>query len=161
MSISAGNEWSYEVDDGVVVCDQRGFDDASMDQLEEVMAQFDELASDDYVTGSVTIMDEDANLDAETQSFLKQNSPTYDRLGIERVALVSEGIGGLAVKSLVELDNTEIETFDERGVVGPRGVSDADGGPQERPAHPRRIRSTRQLWSVTHCQLLPVAAVPT
>jgi len=35
MSISAGNEWSYEVDDGVVVCDQRGFDDASMDQLEE------------------------------------------------------------------------------------------------------------------------------
>ena len=117
MSISAGNEWSYEVDDGVVVCDQRGFDDASMDQLEEMMARFDELASDDYVTGSVTIMDEDANLDAETQSFLRQNSPTYDRLGIERVALVSEGIGGLAVKSLVELDNTEIETFDERAAA--------------------------------------------
>jgi hypothetical protein len=79
------------------------------------MNQFEELAGDPGVNATVTVMDSDASLDKETQQYLEQNSPVYDRLGINRVALVSDGIQAMAVSSLVETPSgVEIETFDEK-----------------------------------------------
>jgi hypothetical protein len=115
MSLSTDDPWTYETTDNMVICDQRGWEDATLEELTTLMEQFETLASEEGISASLTIMDPESSLDAETQEFLEGNTPIYDRLGIEKVALVSAGIQSLAIKSLVETPpGVEIDTFDER-----------------------------------------------
>jgi hypothetical protein len=82
------------------------------------MGQFAELAGPDHVTASLTMVDSDVKLDGERQQKIEEASPTYERLGIERLALVADGITGMALASLVDLPpGMELRTFDDRSAA--------------------------------------------
>jgi hypothetical protein len=115
MRLADDNPWSWEIDENTLICDQRGWNEGTEEEINELMEQFSELGSDPEITQSITLLDPDIKLDSERQAVIEQNAPLYDRLGIKKQALVSDGIAGMALKSLVDTpDGFEIDSFDTK-----------------------------------------------
>lgn len=118
MSLARNHPWSWETDGNVVICDQRGWNEGTEEQIKELMTQFQQMAGKERITASVTMLDPDIDLGPERQAVIEQNAPLYDELGVMKQALVGDGIAGLALKSLVDMpDGMEIRTFDERSAA--------------------------------------------
>lgn len=80
-----------------------------------MMDQLVSKAKPSSVAASLVRLDSDIKLGPERQTVIEQNAPVYDDLGIEKQAIVSDGIAGMALQSFVDLPpGMEIETFDDR-----------------------------------------------
>ncbi len=116
MSLSDNDPWSYETDGNVLVCDQRGWSDGTVEEIHRLMEQFEELAAPSEITATMTLVDPDIKLDGETQDLIEQNAPVYERLGIRKVALVADRkLTGMALESLSDPSpDVSLQTFTDQ-----------------------------------------------
>lgn len=115
MSIADDNPWSWEIEGDTLISDQRGWNEGTDEEISEFMSQLKELGGDPDITSSVAILDSEIKLDSERQAAIEQNAPLYEEIGIERQAIVSDGIAGLALKSLVDTPpGYEVNSFDTK-----------------------------------------------
>ena len=115
MSIANNNPWSWEIEEKTLISDQRGWSEGTDEEINEFMKQLRELGSNPDITRSIAILDSDIKLDSERQATIEQSAPLYEEIGIEKQAIVSDGISGLALKSLVDTPpGYEVDSFDNK-----------------------------------------------
>lgn len=114
MPVKPQFEFDHEEHGAVVVQDLTAWDGESTDSLDAVEAEWMSIAERAHITGAVTVFDPDMGLGKETQEHLAGEwTENADRVGIGRIALVSEGIKARAVSANLDGDQT-VRTFSSK-----------------------------------------------
>jgi hypothetical protein len=106
--------WSYEVDGTVVVWDLSGMAVAAgRDELLPVFQKFGEVALDDAVTASICVLPEEGGISGEAFDLIEENTDLMRQAGLEKIGFVGPHVKGLALKSRLESDAYDVETFED------------------------------------------------
>lgn len=77
--------------------------------VEEVWA---EAVSPEHISGTVNIYNSDMDLSGEFQDYIAEEwSKLPDQVGLERAAIVSEGVTNLAISANLDVPDLDLETF--------------------------------------------------
>lgn len=106
--------WHFEKRGNVGVWVLKGWNGYADEDLESVTEHYRERGKQQDITGTVAVFGDEANLGAETQKYMgEQWSANGEYVGVDRIAFVSEGITGMAVKSNMDIETAEVADFDE------------------------------------------------
>jgi hypothetical protein len=103
-----GDGWTVEVDDSVMVWEFRPGMDLSAFR-EDAYRVFEELLETHDVRGMVTVVKLDDPFDQETFDIWERSADRAERGGVDRWAVVADGIKALSLRGTV--DTGELETF--------------------------------------------------
>lgn len=108
----ARQEWDFEKRGRVGIWKLAGWEGWADEQLETASEHYRQRASEDDIDATIAVFGDKTNLPQETQEYMSSEwSANADYVGVDRVAFVSEGITGMAVKSQLEVE-AETEDFD-------------------------------------------------
>lgn len=104
---------SHEIKHGVLIQDLTGWE-GNPDHAAEFAPVWEEHASSRYVKGAITLLGPDLTLDAELQTHIEEDwGPIADKVGIERLAFVSDGIKSMALSANVDASDCSIDSFND------------------------------------------------
>jgi hypothetical protein len=110
----SGYEWSYEIQDDVVVFDMKGWMGYDEDNLEAATQAYREVSNQDDINATVAIITDAKAIPPEQKDFIaKQWADNGNYVDVDKIGFVSEGQIGLTIKANIvsEVDDAEIENF--------------------------------------------------
>jgi len=109
-AVTASFEFSHEEQSNVVLQDLTRWD-GETDGMERVETEWTHHAQQPHITAAVTEFSGDMSLGRETQEHIAREwSNKAERVGIEKIAFVSEGIKARAVSANLDVSQ-EIKVF--------------------------------------------------
>lgn len=110
----SGYEWSYEIQDDVVVFDMKGWMGFDEDNLEAATQAYREVSNQEDINATVAIITDAKAIPPEQKDYIaKQWADNGNYVDVDKIAFVSEGHIGLTIKANIvsEVDDAEIENF--------------------------------------------------
>ena len=110
----SGYEWSYEIQDDVVVFDMEGWMGFDEDNLEAATQAYREVSNQDDINATVAIITDAKAIPPEQKDYIaKQWADNGNYVDVDKIAFVSEGQIGLTIKANIvsEVEDAEIENF--------------------------------------------------
>jgi hypothetical protein len=107
-------QWDFEKRGNTGVWFLNGWEGYQDEDLEAVSEHYRKRGKRSDIDGTVAVFGDAATLAAETQAYMgEQWSENAEYVGVDRVAFVSDGITGLAVKSNMDISTAEVDDFDD------------------------------------------------
>lgn len=110
----SGYEWSYEIQDDVVVFDMEGWMGFDEDNLEAATQAYREVSNQDDINATVAVITDAKAIPPEQKDFIAQQwVDNGNYVDVDKIAFVSEGQIGLTIKANIvsEVEDAEIENF--------------------------------------------------
>lgn len=110
----SGYEWSYEIQDDVVVFDMEGWMGFDEDNLEAATQAYREVSNQDDINATVAVITDAKAIPPEQKDYIaKQWADNGNYVDVDKIAFVSEGQIGLTIKANIvsEVEDAEIENF--------------------------------------------------
>lgn len=110
----SGYEWSYEIQDDVVVFDMKGWMGFDEDDLEAATQAYREVSNQDDINATVAVITDAKAIPPEQKDFIaKQWADNGNYVDVDKIAFVSEGQIGLTIKANIvsEVEDAEVENF--------------------------------------------------
>jgi hypothetical protein len=112
---TTGENWSFGREGAVGVWTVHDVEALFEHDVEQAQKHFQETAGRDGLDAAVVMFDDDTNLSREVQEHM---ADAWSQLGravdIERTAYVADGVRAMAVKSNVDIPDTELKAFNDR-----------------------------------------------
>jgi hypothetical protein len=106
--------WDFEQRGTVGVWYLDGWNGYADEDLQSVTEHYRERGKRRDIDGTVAVFGDETRLGAETQAYMgEQWSENGEYVGVDRIAFVSEGITGMAVKSNMDIETAEVADFDD------------------------------------------------
>lgn len=113
MVTDSGNGWTVEVDDSVMIWEfQSDMELAAF--REEAYSTFEDLLQRHTFNGMVTNVKLDDPFTKETFQVWEQSAQRADQEGIERWAVVADGIKAISLRGKVDTGGLEVLTSEDR-----------------------------------------------
>lgn len=109
--------YTYDVDDGVAVWDLREFVRAEPEDLEEMLETLVSVSDESSLRANVVRLPDAGSIGGSMLDLIQQYNAYFQDLPVERVALVSTDVKNLAVKSRLEIDDVDVETYDDQAAA--------------------------------------------
>ncbi|APW96508.1 hypothetical protein CHINAEXTREME_01430 [Halobiforma lacisalsi AJ5] len=107
-------EWEFENRDGVGIWFMNGWQGFADETLEAASQHYRERGKQSDIEATVAVFGDETSLPKETQEYMGEEwSANGAYTGVERVGFVSDGITAMAVKSRMDIDGAEVESFDD------------------------------------------------
>jgi hypothetical protein len=110
----SGYEWSYEIQDDVVVFDMEGWMGFDEDNLESATQAYREVSNQDDINATVAVITDAKAIPPEQKDYIaKQWADNGNYVDVDKIGFVSEGQIGLTIKANIvsEVEDAEIENF--------------------------------------------------
>lgn len=106
--------WDFEKRGNVGVWFLEGWDAYTDEDLTSVTEHYRKRGRRSDIDGTVAVFGDGVALGAETQEYMGQQwSENGEYVGVDRIAFVSDGITGMAVKSNMDIETADVEDFDD------------------------------------------------
>jgi hypothetical protein len=107
-------QWDFEKRGNAGVWFLNGWEGYQDEDLEAASEHYRERGRQSDIDGTVAVFGDSTTLSAETQAYMgDQWSENGEYVGVDRIAFVSDGITGMAVKSNMDISTAEIAAFDD------------------------------------------------
>ena len=121
MSGSAGSlpdpsdyEWRFEKRGPVGVWFMQGWRGFADEDLEAASDHYRERGQRDDIEATLAVFGDGTSLPKETQEYMGEEwSANGEYTGVDKIGFVSEGTTAMAVKSNVDVDGAEVESFSD------------------------------------------------
>ncbi|AXR79708.1 hypothetical protein [Natrarchaeobaculum sulfurireducens] len=105
-------EWDFEQRGGVGIWFMSGWQGFADEDLEAASDHYRERGKRSDIDATLAVFGDETKLPKETQEFMGEAwSENGEYTGVERIGFVAEGITAMAVKSNVDVDGAEVESF--------------------------------------------------
>ncbi|WP_049929149.1 hypothetical protein [Halopiger goleimassiliensis] len=107
-------EWDFEKRGSVGIWFMKGWQGFADEDLEAASEHYRERGSRPDVEATLAVFGDATTLPKETQEYMGEAwSANGEYTGVDRIGFVSSGIAAMAVKSQVEVDGADVESFDD------------------------------------------------
>lgn len=107
-------QWDFEKRGNTGVWFLNGWEGYQDEDLEAVSEHYRKRGKRSDINGTVAVFGDATTLSAETQAYMgEQWSENAEYVGVDRIAFVSDGITGMAVKSNMDISTAEVDDFDD------------------------------------------------
>jgi hypothetical protein len=113
VTTRTGDGWTVEVDDGVMIWEFLPEMDIS-EFGSEALETYEELLETETVDGMVTVVGIDDPFNADVFEVWERSAKRADRAGIDRWAVVADGVKALSLRGKVDTGDLETLTTEDR-----------------------------------------------
>ncbi|MFC6719711.1 hypothetical protein ACFQGT_13005 [Natrialbaceae archaeon GCM10025810] len=111
MSRQSGTEWEFRVDGDVIVGEFPEETELSGTESDAMVERFTELLERPNTDAHVSVLRSTEPYSKEGQENLRQSALASVERGVDRWAVVAEGTKRLTMKTNVDVDGLDVETF--------------------------------------------------
>jgi hypothetical protein len=105
-------EWEFETRGTVGIWHMKGWQGFADEDLDAASEHYRERGRRDDIDATLAVFGDETNLPQETQEYMGEAwSENGEYTGVDRAGFVSEGITAMAVKSKIDIDGAEVESF--------------------------------------------------